>query len=186
MSSIYETSPPSARVAAMSDMKHETLLKYTPNFLEMPLKPPWKTHLTVLKHPNETFLKHPWKALYTSWNFFETCLKFPRPCNFLENPLEFPFKPLNPNEIPWKHPWNILELPMEQPLNTLKAFLKHPWNTLQKPAIVDKAPHCSPILGNFLTFLLFFLLDAPEGAISSSFPLLLGLDFVPITAPPPK
>ena len=33
-----ETSPPSARVAAMSDMQHKTSLKHRAHFLETPLK----------------------------------------------------------------------------------------------------------------------------------------------------
>ena len=40
MSGYKETSPPSAREAAMSAMQHETFLKYLESFLETSVKQP--------------------------------------------------------------------------------------------------------------------------------------------------
>ena len=51
---MLETSPPSAREAAMSAMQHETFLKHLESFLETSLKHSGNTlenHETHLKHP---------------------------------------------------------------------------------------------------------------------------------------
>ena len=78
----YETSPPSAREAAMSAMRHETFLKHLESFLENSMK-----HSGNTLENHETPLKHP-------WNFF-----------FHETPLKFPWNTL---KTPSKHPWNFL------------------------------------------------------------------------------
>ena len=50
----WETSPPSAREAAMSAMQYETILKHLETFLETSIKHSENTlenHETPLKHP---------------------------------------------------------------------------------------------------------------------------------------
>jgi len=77
---IYDqTSPPSAREAAMSVMQYETFLKHLESFLETSMKHSRNTlenHETPLKHPqyflfSEIFEKHP-------WNFLQKPLKLPQ------------------------------------------------------------------------------------------------------------
>ena len=85
--SFLKTSPPSARVAAMSHMQHETSLKHLNIFLKLP----WHTFETLWNHPwnnLDTLLKPPWNLLKKPWNFLD------HPCKSLETPRKFLWKTL--------------------------------------------------------------------------------------------
>ena len=60
-------SPPSARVAARSDMRHETSLKHIEPFLDTSLKPLWKILGTTLRLPRNTLKT----SLTLSWNLLK-------------------------------------------------------------------------------------------------------------------
>ena len=64
---LRETSPPSAREAAMSAMQHDTFFKHLESFLE-----------TSLKHSGNT-LKNHGKTLENHENTLETCKKLSLP-----------------------------------------------------------------------------------------------------------
>ena len=100
-----KTSPPSARVAAMSDMQQKT---------------------SKTEQPHKSF-KLLLNNLPLSWNFLETSMEDLK--NFYERSLKLLWMIL---ETSMKDPWNPLRTPLETPLElALKAWIT--WNTLETP-----------------------------------------------------